>query len=64
MSVSDIPEPSEGFDMQGYLGDVRKRLIERALEIAEGKQNRASTLLGVTPQALSKFLQAKGDNRS
>jgi predicted transcriptional regulator len=32
--------------------------------MAEGKQNRASRLLGVTPQALSKFLQTKGDNKS
>ena len=32
--------------------------------IAEGRQNRASSLLGVTPQALSKFLQTKGDSRA
>lgn len=59
MNVTDIPEPVEGFDMQEYLGRIRKRLIARALEIAEGRQNRASRLLGVTPQALSKFLQTK-----
>jgi DNA-binding NtrC family response regulator len=64
MSDNDIPEPAEGFDMQEYLGGIRKRLIEKALEMAEGKQNRASRLLGVTPQALSKFLQTKGDNKS
>jgi transcriptional regulator with GAF, ATPase, and Fis domain len=64
MNVTDIPEPVEGFDMQEYLGGIRKRLIERALEIAEGKQNKASRLLGITPQALSKSLQTQGDNRS
>jgi transcriptional regulator with PAS, ATPase and Fis domain len=64
ISISDIPEPMEGFDLQQYLGDIRKRLIERALEIAEGRQNRASKLLGVTPQALSKFLLTKGESRA
>jgi hypothetical protein len=59
MNVTDIPEPVEGFDMQEYLGGIRKRLIERALEIAEGRQNKASRLLGVTPQALSKSLQTQ-----
>lgn len=62
IAMGDLPEPAEGFDMQQYLGSVRERLIERALEIAGGRQNRASRLLGVTPQALSKFRQTKGNN--
>jgi DNA-binding protein Fis len=62
MNVGDTPEPVDGFDMQGYLSDIRKRLIDRALEMTEGRQNRAAKLLGVTPQALSKFLQTKGEN--
>jgi len=38
----------------------RKPLIDRALEITEGTQNKAARLLDVTPQALSNFLQTKG----
>ena len=44
IAIGDIPEPAEGFDMQRYLGSVRERLIKRALEIAGGRQNRASSL--------------------
>jgi transcriptional regulator with PAS, ATPase and Fis domain len=61
---NEIPEPAEGFNMQEYIASLRKRLVERALEMADGKQNRAAKLLGITPQALSKSLQTKGDNKS
>jgi len=59
-----IPEPAEGFNLQEYLAGIRKQLVERALEMADGKQNRAAKLLGITPQALSKSLQSKEDNES
>lgn len=53
-----LPEPSEGFSMPEFLGDMRRRLIGRAMEIAGGKQNMAAKLLGITPQALSKQINA------
>ena len=59
-----IPEPAEGFNLQEYLAGIRKQLVERALEMADGKQSRAAKLLGITPQALSKSLQSKEDNES
>jgi DNA-binding NtrC family response regulator len=62
--ASGIPEPSEGFNMQEYLAGIRKQLVERALEMAEGKQNRAAKLLGITPQALSKSLQSRDNNQT
>lgn len=60
----EIPEPADGFDMQEYLARVRRRLVERAMELADGKQNRAAKLLGVSPQALSKSLQAREGNKN
>lgn len=53
-STASLPEPSEGFSMPEFLSDTRRRLIERALQIAGGKQNLAAKLLGITPQALNK----------
>jgi transcriptional regulator with PAS, ATPase and Fis domain len=53
-----LPDPAEGFSMPEFLGDMRRRLISRAMEIAGGKQNMAAKLLGITPQALSKQINA------
>jgi len=39
---TEIPEPAEGFNMQEYIIGLRKRLVERAMEMAAGRQNRAS----------------------
>jgi transcriptional regulator with PAS, ATPase and Fis domain len=57
-SSQTLPEPAEGFSMPEYLGEMRRRLINRAMEIAGGKQNMAAKLLGITPQALSKQINA------
>jgi DNA-binding NtrC family response regulator len=51
-----LPEPSHGFSLDGFLGSARKQLILRALEIADGNQSEAARLLGITPQAVNKFL--------
>jgi DNA-binding NtrC family response regulator len=56
-----LPEPSEGFDLNGYLNSVRKQLFLRALELADGNQSGAARLLGVTPQAVHKFVNDKGE---
>lgn len=52
-----LPEPAEGFSMPEFLNRSRRRLIERALEIAGGKQSHAAGLLGVSPQALNKQIK-------
>jgi DNA-binding NtrC family response regulator len=59
-SLAALPEPSEGFSMDEYLTSVRKQLILRALETARGNQSEAARLLGVTPQAVHKFLRKSG----
>jgi DNA-binding NtrC family response regulator len=57
-----IPEPSEGFRLEDFLGDARRRLIERALEKANGNKTAAARLLGITPQAIHNFLRRGSDD--
>ena len=57
-----LPDPSEGFSLDGFLSSARKQLILRALEASDGNQSRAARLLGVSPQAVHKFLQQDKSN--
>ena len=43
----------EGFNVTKYTSQVRKALIDRAIEKAGGNMTKASKLVGITPQALS-----------
>lgn len=52
-----LPEPYEGFSLEDFFGSARKQLILRALRASEGNQSKAARLLGITPQAVHKFLQ-------
>ncbi len=52
-----LPDPYEGFSLDMFLGSVRKQLILRALEAANGNQSQAARMLGISPQAVHKFLQ-------
>jgi transcriptional regulator with AAA-type ATPase domain len=52
-----LPEPQAGFSLDGYLTSARKQLILRALGTAQGNQSEAARLLGITPQAVHKFLR-------
>jgi len=52
-----LPDPYEGFSLDDFLGSARKQIILRALEAANGNQSQAARMLGVTPQAVHKFLQ-------
>jgi two-component system response regulator PilR (NtrC family) len=51
-----LPEPYEGFSLDEFLGSARKQMILRALDAANGNQSQAARMLGVTPQAVHKFL--------
>ena len=55
-----IPDFADGFSMESYLAGTRKQLVEHAMELAEGNKSRAARLLGVTPQAIHKFLGKSG----
>jgi DNA-binding NtrC family response regulator len=52
-----LPEPRAGFSLEEYLTSDRKQLILRALDVAKGNQSEAARLLGLTPQAVHKFLR-------
>jgi len=64
--LEGLPEPHEGFSLEGFIGGARKQLMLRALEIAGGNQSEAARLLGVSPRAVHKFLRSTVDriNRS
>jgi DNA-binding NtrC family response regulator len=55
--LAALPEPRPGFSLDAYLTSARKQLISRALEVAKGNQSEAARLLGITPQAVHKFLR-------
>lgn len=61
--LAALPEPYEGFSLEEYLTSARKQLILRALETARGNQSEAARLLGITPQAVHKFVR-KGEGDS
>jgi len=49
MSTFDLEEfPEEGLDLDAYLADIEKRLLQLALDKAGGVRKQAATLLGVT----------------
>lgn len=50
-----LPEPAQGFSIDEFIGSVRKQLILRAIELANGNKSEAARLLGITPQAVHKF---------
>tara|TARA_R100000027_G_scaffold67722_1_gene68174 strand:+ start:299 stop:1795 length:1497 start_codon:yes stop_codon:yes gene_type:complete len=56
-STSAIPEPEEGFSINGHLEEIKRRLVHRALEKENGVQARAAKLLGWSPQGLGKYLK-------
>jgi transcriptional regulator with PAS, ATPase and Fis domain len=59
-----LPEPSEGFKVEEYLAQVRNQLFLRALETCKGNQTAAAELLGVSKQAVSKFVLGQSDNEN
>lgn len=55
--LATLPEPHDGFSLEAYLTSTRKQLMLRALEATGGSQSQAAKLLGISPQAVHKFLQ-------
>lgn len=55
--LDSLPDPYEGFSLDEFIGSARKQLILRALEAAAGNQSHAARMLGITPQAVHKFLR-------
>jgi two-component system NtrC family response regulator len=59
--LSVLPEPTEGFSLERYLADVRRKMILRAMELADGNLSKAGRLLGITPQAVHNFIKRSKD---
>src|SRR5579872_5795036 len=59
----ELPEPSEGFDLQDWISSARKRVIERALEKTGNNASQAAKLLGTSPQAVSNFLKERKEEK-
>jgi len=62
--LAALPEPSNGFKVEDYLTQVRNQLFVRALETCKGNQTAAAELLGVSKQAVSKFVLGQSDNEN
>ncbi len=58
-SLTFLPDPREGFSIEEYLGQVRKQLFLRALDMTNGNQAEAAKLLRVSKQAVWKFLNER-----
>lgn len=55
-----LPEPHEGFSLKDYLNNARDGLIRRALELSHGNRSQAGRLLGITPQAVHRYVKETG----
>ena len=58
-----LPEPSAGFRIEDYLTQARELLFIKALEACKGNQTEAAERLGVSKQAVSKFLASRSTTR-
>jgi len=61
---STLPEPSPGFSVEDYLAHARKQLFLRALAACKGNQAEAAAMLGVSKQAVNKFVAGQSGNAS
>jgi transcriptional regulator with GAF, ATPase, and Fis domain len=57
--MSLLPDPSEGFQINEFLDEIKLHLIKRAMELGDDVQARAARLLGITPQAINQFLKSR-----
>jgi len=56
-----LPEPRDGFHLNEYCAEVRRRLVDRAIELSAGNKSAAARLLGVTPQAVHLYVRGRED---
>jgi transcriptional regulator with PAS, ATPase and Fis domain len=61
-SLPSVPEPAPGFSLPKYLDQVRKQLFTLALAKCGNNRACAADLLGVSKQAVSKFVTGRNDN--
>ena len=61
-SLPPLPSLSNGFKIDTYFAELRQRLFLHALDLCKGNQTAAAELLGVSKQAVSKFVAGQNDN--
>jgi len=62
-NLSDTPAIlGDSFSLEDYLKDAREDVIRKALDQCKGNQSAAARMLGISPQAVSKFLKAHPDS--
>ncbi len=59
-----LPEPCNGFKVEEYLRQARNELFRRALETCKGNQTAAAEMLGVSKQAVNRFVLGQDDNEN
>ena len=52
-----VKKPDESIDLDAYLLDIEKRLVERALDRSKGNKTAAASLLGISRAKLLRRLQ-------
>lgn len=58
-AMDSLPDPHEGFVLDGLLSQIRGEMYDRALVLAGGNASKAARMLGLTPQAVLKFVKGK-----
>lgn len=54
-----LPHLYPGFSLERFLSNLRRRLINKALNLADMNQSEAARLLGISPQAVHKFVKLR-----
>lgn len=57
--IPQLPELGFGFSIEDYISLIRQALLAKALYQAQGNQSEAARLLGITPQAVNRFVRDK-----
>jgi len=45
--------------MEDFLSETRSKIIDKALDLSGGNRSKAARLLGISPQAVHKFVKGK-----
>jgi two-component system NtrC family response regulator len=57
-----VPPMGPGFAIEGHLAEVKRQIIQHALDSCRGNQSAAAKKLGCSKQAVSKFMQSLTDH--
>jgi DNA-binding NtrC family response regulator len=56
VSSPSLPEPEPGFSIEEYLSGLRGKIMDNAIEQSGGNLSKAARQLGISPQAVHKYL--------